>query len=161
MIDRRLVSNFNWFFFLAILAVSVIGIVTIYSANHARPEEFFRGLYIKQIYWIVYGLIAMLFALILDYRWFSRYAFLIYTLTLVGLVYVLANGIVVSGSKRWIYIGPISIQVSEFAKIAIIIVLAKFFESEKISGQYTLRDLVLIDVLNLSLINISEQKRQY
>ena len=142
MIDRRIVSNFNWFFFLAILTVSVIGVVTIYSANHARPEEFFRELYIKQIYWIVYGLIAMLFALILDYRWFSRYAFLIYTLTLIGLVYVLVNGVVVSGSKRWIYIGPISIQVSEFAKIAIIIVLAKFFESGKISGQYTLRDLV-------------------
>ena len=151
MIDRRVVSNFNWFFFLAILTVSVIGVVTIYSANHARPEEFFRVLYIKQIYWILYGLIAMLFALVLDYRWFSRYAFLIYTLTFFGLVYVLVNGVVASGSKRWIYIGPISIQVSEFAKIAIIIVLAKYFESEKISGQYALRDLVVPAILTAAL----------
>jgi len=151
MIDRRVVSNFNWFFFLAILTVSVIGVVTIYSANHARPEEFFRVLYIKQIYWILYGLIAMLFALVFDYRWFSRYAFLIYTLTFFGLVYVLVNGVVASGSKRWIYIGPISIQVSEFAKIAIIIVLAKYFESEKISGQYALRDLVVPAILTAAL----------
>ena len=86
MIDRRVVSNFNWFFFLAILTVSVIGVVTIYSANHARPEEFFRVLYIKQIYWILYGLIAMLFALVLDYRWFSRYAFLIYILKIISFI---------------------------------------------------------------------------
>ena len=142
MIDRRIVSHFNWLYFLAILTVSVIGVVTIYSANHARPEEFFRGLYIKQIYWIAYGLIAMLVALAFDYRWFSRYAYLIYALTIIGLGYVLINGVVVSGSKRWIYIGSTSIQVSEFAKIAIVIVLAKYFESGKLSGQYTLRDLI-------------------
>ena len=137
MIDRRLASNFNWLYFLSILLVSVIGVVTIYSANHARPEEFFRGLYIKQVYWIGYGLIAMLVALALDYRWFSRYAYLIYALTIIGLGYVLLNGVVVSGSKRWIRIASVSIQVSEFAKIAIIIVLAKYFESGKLSGQYT------------------------
>ena len=95
MIDRRIVSHFNWLYFLAILTVSVIGVVTIYSANHARPEEFFRGLYIKQIYWIAYGLIAMLVALALDYRWFSRYAYLIYACTIIGLCYVLINGVVV------------------------------------------------------------------
>ena len=143
MIDRRIISNFNWFFFLAILTVSLIGIVAIYSANHSRPEEFFRGLYIKQIYWVLYGLVAMLIALVLDYRWYSRYAFIIYALTLAGLVFVLVNGVVISGSKRWIYIGPISIQVSEFAKIAIIIVLAKYFESGKVAGQYTTGDLVM------------------
>ena len=84
MIDRRAFSNFNWLYFLAILIVSVIGVITIYSANHARPEEFFRELYIKQIYWIAYGLIAMLVALAIDYRWFSRYAYLIYAFTLLG-----------------------------------------------------------------------------
>ena len=151
MIDRRIVSHFNWLYFLAILTVSVIGVVTIYSANHARPEEFFRGLYIKQIYWIAYGLIAMLVALALDYRWFSRYAYLIYAFTIIGLGYVLINGVVVSGSKRWIYIGSISIQVSEFAKIAIVIVLAKYFESGKLSGQYTLRDLITPALLTATL----------
>ena len=151
MIDRRLASNFNWLYFLSILLVSVIGVVTIYSANHARPEEFFRGLYIKQVYWIGYGLIAMLVALALDYRWFSRYAYLIYALTIIGLGYVLLNGVVVSGSKRWIRIASVSIQVSEFAKIAIIIVLAKYFESGKLSGQYTLSDLIVPALLTATI----------
>ncbi|MZG52975.1 MAG: rod shape-determining protein RodA [Nitrospinae bacterium] len=151
MIDRRIVSNFNWLYFFSILTVSVIGVITIYSANHARPEEFFRGLYIKQIYWIAYGLIAMLVALAIDYRWFSRYAYLIYALTILGLGYVLINGVVASGSKRWIYIGSISIQVSEFAKIAIVIALAKYFETGKLTGQYTLRDLAVPALLTAAL----------
>jgi len=59
--------------------------------------------------------------------------------------------VVASGSKRWIYIGSISIQVSEFAKIAIVIALAKYFESGKLTGQYTLRDLIIPALLTATL----------
>jgi len=143
MINQRLASNFNWLFFLICLGISILGVVIIYSANHGRPEAFFRGLYIKQIYWIGYGLVAMLIALALDYRWFSRYAYLIYFFTLLALAYVLVSGVVVSGSRRWIHIGSISIQVSEFAKVSLIIALAKYFESGKMSGPYKLKDLFI------------------
>lgn len=151
MIDRRLASNFNWFYFLICLAISILGVVIIYSANHGRPEAFFRGLYIKQMYWIGYGLVAMLIAMILDYRWFSRYAYLIYFITLLALAYVLVNGVVASGSRRWIHIGSISIQVSEFAKIALVIALAKYFESGKMSGQYTLKNLFIPTLITIVL----------
>jgi rod shape determining protein RodA len=141
MFKQRLISNFNWLFFLTCLGIAILGVVTIYSANHGRPEAFFRSLYIKQIYWIFYGLVVMLIAVVLDYRWFSRYAYLIYFCTLLALAYVLVNGVVASGSRRWVHIGSISIQVSEFAKVSLIIALAKYFESGKMSGQYTLKDL--------------------
>ncbi len=141
MINRRLISNFNWWFFLAILVLSAVGVVIINSANHGRPEPFFRDLYIKQIYWILCGLVAVFLALIIDYRKLNQYAYAIYGITVLALVYVLVNGAVVSGAKRWIYIGPMTIQVSEFAKIALILALAKFFESRKMQGQYTLKDL--------------------
>ena len=62
MSNEPLVSKFNWSLFLAILAVSVIGVITINSANHGRAEPFFRELYIKQIYWVLFGLVAMLIA---------------------------------------------------------------------------------------------------
>ena len=143
MINQRLASNFNWLFFLICLGISILGVVIIYSANHGRPEAFFRGLYIKQIYWIGYGLVAMLIALALDYRWFSRYAYLIYFFTLLALAYVLVSGVVVLGSRRWIHIGSISIQVSEFAKVSLIIALAKYFETGKMSGPYKLKDLFI------------------
>ena len=151
MFDQRLTSNFNWLFFLTCLGISILGVVTIYSANHGRPEAFFRGLYIKQIYWIGYGLVAMLIALILDYRWLSRYAYLIYVVTLLALAYVLINGVIASGSRRWIYIGSVSIQVSEFAKVSLIIALAKYFEAGKMSGQYTLKDLIVPALMTMVL----------
>lgn len=147
MIDRRLFSNFNWWYFALIILISALGVVVIYSANHNRPEVFFRHLYIKQIYWILYGLAAMLTAVIIPYRYFSRYAYHIYFLTLVALVYVLLFGVVASGAKRWIYVGPISIQVSEFAKISLILALAKYFESGKGNEKYQLRDLIIPTIL--------------
>ena len=147
MIDRKLVTNISWWFLFMVLFLSAVGVLVIYSANHGRPEEYFRSLYIKQIYWIMYGLVALFIALIVDYRVLSRHAYLIYIITLLGLVYVLVNGTVVSGSRRWIHIGSVSIQISEFAKIALIIVLAKYFESGKIHGQFQFRDLIIPTLL--------------
>ena len=100
MIDRRLASNFSWGFLVVILAIAILGVVIIYSANHGRPEAFFRNLYIKQIYWVVYGLVAMFIAIAVDYRILSRYAYLIYGLTVLALIYVLFYGTVASGAKR-------------------------------------------------------------
>ena len=139
--DRRVWSHFNWWFFLLILGISILGVVLIYSANHGRPEAFFRNLYIKQIYWLLYGLAALMAAVVLDYRTFSRYAYLIYTLTLIGLVLVLVFGPTVSGSRRWLHLGPFTLQISEVAKLALVIALAKYFEAGKTQGPYHLKDL--------------------
>ena len=143
MLDRRLFTHFNWWYFLLILSLAVIGVVTIFSANHARPEEFYRNLYIKQIYWIMAGLGAMLLALLMDYRVLSRYAYPIFLLTVLSLIYVLIFGTISSGARRWIHLGPWSLQVSEFAKFALILVLAKYFEPGKTAGKYDLRDLII------------------
>ena len=143
MSDPKSISKFNWSLLLAILAVSIIGIIAINSANHGRTEPFFRDLYIKQIYWILIGLIAMSAALVIDCRDLSRYAYAIYIITILALVYVVVAGDAASGAKRWIRIGSLSIQVSEFAKIALILALAKYFESGKIQGQYFFKNLWL------------------
>jgi len=143
MFDRRLFSNFNWLYFTVILAIAVFGVVLIHSANHARPEAFFRNLYIKQIYWILAGLGAMLVAILIDYRLLNRYAYLIYFVTVGLLIYVLFFGTIASGSRRWIFIGSYSFQVSELAKYALIIALAKYFEATKPQTEYGIKDMVL------------------
>ena len=149
MIDRRLTTNFSWWFLIITLAVAILGVVIIYSANHGRPEPYFRNLYIKQIYWVLYGLVALAIAVAVDYRLISRYAYLIYGLTVLALIYVLFFGTVASGARRWIHLGPLSIQVSEFAKISLIIVLAKYFETGKHQGQFQFKDLIVPTILTL------------
>ncbi|CCQ90793.1 Rod shape-determining protein RodA [Nitrospina gracilis 3/211] len=144
MMDRRLLSHFNLWYFLLILVIAGIGVITIHSANHTRVETFFRGLYLKQIYWILVGLVAMFIAVVVDYRVWSRYAWLIYAGMVLALLYVLFFGKVSSGAQRWIHLGPLTLQVSEFAKYALIIILAKYFEEAKPQGQkYELKDLVV------------------
>ncbi len=143
MIDRKWTSNFSWWLLAVVLGVSILGVVIIYSANHGRPEAFFRELYIKQIYWILYGLVLMFLAIVIDYRYFSRYAYLIYGLTVLALVYVLFYGTISSGARRWITLGSVSIQVSEFAKIALVIGLAKYFETGKLQGQFQFKNLIV------------------
>ncbi|MGY8766020.1 MAG: FtsW/RodA/SpoVE family cell cycle protein, partial [Nitrospinaceae bacterium] len=57
------------------------------------------------------------------------------------------------GARRWVHIGSLSIQISEFAKISLIIVLAKYFEPGKAQGQYVLKDL-WIPALLTSIIGL-------
>ena len=151
MINPKLISNFCWWYFFLILATALAGVVFIYSANHGRPEAFFRHLYVKQLYWVLYGLIVMIFAICVDYRFLNRYAYLFYGLTLLALGYVLINGVVASGAKRWIRIGPLTLQISEFAKFALIIALAKYFGGDRSQGKYRLRDLFIPTVLTLTI----------
>ncbi len=143
IMNKKLIANFPWWFFLIILSISSIGVVVIYSANHGRPEVFFQNLYLKQMVWIGYGLIAMLFAVLVDYRVWSENAYVIYIVTVAALLCTLFYGNIASGARRWIQIGPLVIQVSEFAKFALIISLAKFFERKKQAGHYELTNLFI------------------
>tara|TARA_B100000686_G_scaffold320890_1_gene373024 strand:- start:2160 stop:3257 length:1098 start_codon:yes stop_codon:yes gene_type:complete len=139
--NKRLIANFPWWFFLIILFITVVGVVVIYSANQGRPEAFFRNLYFKQVMWIGYGFAGMLLAVVIDYRVWSDNAYLIYGVTVLALIYTLFYGNTASGARRWIHMGPVVIQVSEFAKFALIITLSKIFAIKKHAKNYELVDL--------------------
>jgi rod shape determining protein RodA len=81
---------------------------------------------------------------ILDYRWLERIAWPFYFVTLGLLLAVEFVGRTAAGSQRWLALGPINLQPSEIAKLAVVLVLAKFFTSQKTAPPqgYGLRDLV-------------------
>jgi rod shape determining protein RodA len=141
--NRKMFSNFNWIYFSVILLISILGVVIIYSANHGRPEEFFRSLYIKQIFRICLGLVVMLFAIFVDYRFWGRNAYFIYAVIIIFLVWTLFFGNIASGARRWIRVGPLILQVSEFAKFALIIVLAQYYGMKRHDGKYKLVNLII------------------
>ncbi len=110
----------------AILAITIIGLVNLYSATRVAPH----GLYQAQLGWFAAGLVVFVATAAIDYRAFERLAYALYGVGLVLLVAVLVGGRVVKGSSRWLSFGPVGIQPSELAKIAVLIGLAKLFSGD-------------------------------
>jgi rod shape determining protein RodA len=153
MLERRLYFHLDWALIAALLALTAMGIVMIYSATQTSAPR----LYISQIYALALGLAAMLVALSIDYRTLADRSHFIYVGILALLVYVLLFGAVRGGAKRWIPIGFFNLQPSEFAKIAVALVLAKFF-GENRRGNPTTTDLLVAGGLaGLPLVLIAKQ----
>ena len=119
---------------LAVIALTAIGIVMVYSASSVRSylgsaDPAAEGL--EQLVWAGLGLIGLIVASRLDFRHLRYLAIPIYVVTLVLLVAVLIPGIgaEINGSRRWIIIpGLGSIQPAEFAKLAVVLYLAHWLD---------------------------------
>ena len=123
MFDRRLYFHLDWLLLAAILVLSVMGIAMIYSATQATTPR----LYQQQVYALVLGLVALTVALSIDYRTLADKSHWIYIGIVLLLIYVMFFGVVRGGARRWIPLGVFNLQPSEFAKIAVALVLAKFY----------------------------------
>jgi rod shape determining protein RodA len=125
--DRRLITHFEWPLPLLALGVCGIGAMTVYSATHGRGAPGPSTLAVRQLTWLAGGMVAMLAALTFDYRRLERNAGLVYLLILLAVLAVPVVGRIGGGSRRWITMGPLSIQPSEFMKLALVLVLARHF----------------------------------
>jgi rod shape determining protein RodA len=140
MFERRLYHHIDWALLIAMLALCALGVIMIDSTT-ADPTRGNSHLYITQLYAIVLGLGAMVFMLAIDYRAFTDKSHLIYIALLAVLFYVMFFGTVQMGARRWIALGSFNLQPSEFAKIGVALVLAKFFGENR--GEPGWQDLVV------------------
>lgn len=142
MIDRRLIQNFDWLLLLLAFAIMTVGLVTLYSAIFSGGEVHSDVLK-RQLYWLGIGAIVMILAFSLDYQWFERFSYPAYVIGLMLLLVVLLWGKTVSGSKRWLDLGPVVAQPSELIKPLLVIALARFFAKQEKREGYRLRELWL------------------
>jgi rod shape determining protein RodA len=147
MFDRRLVQNFDWVLLGLVVIICATGIVNLYSAGYNRGEG--TPLYVKQLYWLAVGLGVMCVTLTYDYRHLEKLSYPIYILSILLLVAVMFGGKIVSGSRRWLPMGPFAFQPAELAKIAIILVLATYFNRRARMEAMRLKDLIVPGVLVL------------
>ncbi len=119
---------------LAVMALTAIGIVMVYSASSVRSyfstaDPASQGL--EQLVWAAIGLTGLLVAMRIDFRHLRYLAIPIFVITLVLLVVVLIPGIgaEINGSRRWIVIpGVGTLQPAEFAKLAVVLYLAHWLD---------------------------------
>ena len=141
MFDRRLLQNFDWILLLILVLIGTVSVLNLYSATFPLKGAGGSQIYIKQIYWFLIGFAVLLMMTTFDYHLLETLAYPIYIFTLLLLVLVLLIGDVRSGSQRWLSLGVISFQPSELAKIAAVIILAKFFDEHGQVNEYGLREL--------------------
>lgn len=129
--DRRVLTTFDWRMAGVTLALVGVGILTIWSINIGSPSPLKQTLYFRQTLSFILGLLGLLAATLINYRTLARFAYPLFGVLLVLLLLVYVVGEVGSGAQRWIRIGVLSLQPSEFMKLALIIFLARYFEDRK------------------------------
>jgi rod shape determining protein RodA len=143
MIDRRMLLNIDWLLILLVFGISAWGLVTVYSATHGRLETHLDDLYLKQIYWFGAGLVLMLVVTLVDYQLLSRGAYLLLVLGILLLIAVFLVGRVASGARRWLMLGPLSLQPSEAVKVFLVLSFARYFTETHREGGLRFRDLLI------------------
>jgi cell division protein FtsW len=117
--------------FLAVLGLLVIGIVMLFSTSaYARDSHGDVYFFIRrQAIWIGIGLLACIFAALVNYHFWQKTWWLWFAVALAALAlcYIPHIGMRINGSRRWVGYGPVTFQPSEFAKIATIFFLAAWF----------------------------------
>jgi rod shape determining protein RodA len=149
MFDRRLVQYFDWGLLGLAILIGCIGLATLYSAVTAETPTPQKMLFLKQLIWFGVGLIAMIASFLFNYKLLDRWSQSIYVACILLLLTVLLFGKYVGGSKRWLILGPISIQPSELVKISIIAILARYYSKDANTRGFTLRELIRPFILTM------------
>ena len=127
----RNITNFDYLLFLAVCGLSVIGILFIYSSGVNADGVSVSNEYIKQLIWVISGLVFLFVVSIYDYTKIGDRAFLIFVFAMLLLVYTRFFGKNVKGATSWIGVGGFGIQVSEFTKIVYILYLAWYLSKSQ------------------------------
>ena len=131
-------NSFDFPLLIFTLLLFLFGTAMVFSAGSPYAEARYGDSYYfikRQLIWGFIGIVTMIFASFVPPKIFKKASVPLYCLTLLLLILVLIIGLVGNGAKRWISIGPFTIQPSEIAKLALILMLAKYFEDNEISRE--------------------------
>ncbi|OFZ20598.1 MAG: rod shape-determining protein RodA [Bdellovibrionales bacterium RIFOXYA1_FULL_36_14] len=120
-------KKYDFSFFGAVIAIFFIGVINLYSATQASDQLSHSNLFKIQLF---YFLISMAIALTISFvqtKNYFRYGYFIYGVNVFLLILVLTLGKIGMGAQRWLVLGPISFQPSEFMKISIVLALGRWF----------------------------------
>jgi rod shape determining protein RodA len=123
--DRRSWRDFDWALLLATFALIGFGILEIYSSVPSTGD-WTKDFWFKQAVAVGLGLLSFSVVVGVDYRRIYSYIPHAYVASILLLVAVLIFGHEVKGQKNWINLGPMNLQPSEFAKIAVILALSRY-----------------------------------
>ncbi len=120
------------FLFFLVLLLVTIGLFAVYSATQTQETEQFN-LFNKQLFFAFLGLIVILFTAYIPFKVFEKIAIPFYFFSLLLLVFVYIFGTKGQGITRWLSFGSIKIQPAEIAKLATILMVAKYLSNKEVN----------------------------
>jgi len=147
--DRRVFAHLDWILIASAICLALLGAVMIYSTGGPTAPAWRKMVYAKQLLWIVFGLLALLLAIGINWGTLVRFSYPLFGLALFFLLLVSLIGKTGLGARRWISLGPLSFQPSELMKIALILALAKYLGNR---GECIRRPKQLLAPLSLILV---------
>ncbi len=135
--------NISFFYVLLIILLGTIGVVVLYSAANGSWQPWAS----KQLMRFGLGFVIMLALAFVDLRFFLRYAYWFYFLVLGLLIVVEIGGHIGMGAQRWINLGFMKLQPSELMKIALVLALARYFNSSTLQRIESIKGILLPAVM--------------
>lgn len=121
-------------FLILIVAVLIaaIGISCIYSSTYQRQAILWQDIYKRQALWAILGLVFFVLASRFNYRRFLDATYFLYAVAILLLLVVFVAGVVRLGAQRWLRLGWFNFQPSEFAKLIVVLFLAKYLSRKSV-----------------------------
>ncbi|MBR1760370.1 MAG: rod shape-determining protein RodA [Schwartzia sp.] len=140
--NKRLLRRLDFTLIFAAAAIILMSLVVIGSATHINTAS--GGSFVqRQGIFAILNIALAVFLMNFDYKMLQRYGMRLYWINLALLLAVMLFGHSALGAQRWIQIGPVSVQPSEFSKVIMIISLAALLE-DRVGKLNTLQDLLPI-----------------
>ncbi len=137
VVARRNGPSFDFLLAAVTVAVSVVGVVMVYTATRGSllaqgedPKAYLK----KQALYVVLGVMVMVAVAVFDYRRLEPLAMLLYVMIVLALMAVFVVGSSAQGAARWFDVGPIQLQPSEFAVLALILAVASYCDKRTEEG---------------------------
>ena len=143
--------HLEWRLIIVALALSILGIVLIYSAQFDATTGKSLNFYYKQIIWLAVALFGLAVLIHLPLRLIDFFCYLLYGLALVLLLLVLYIGHSKYGAARWFSLGPVNVTPSDIAKLALLLTLSRFLAYTKLPPE-SKRRLFISAALTIVLI---------
>ena len=126
-------NNSKLFIFIIAVLIVSFGILSIYSSTYQKEGDLWKDIYKRQIFWVFLGVIVFLLVSNFNYRRLWDWTYPLYAAILFFLFLVFVLGVVRLGAQRWLKIAWFNFQPSEFAKLIMVIFLARYFSRKSVN----------------------------
>ncbi len=153
-IDRRSLQHFDWVLVSLVLATLTLGFAALFSATQAGATGALPSEFRRQLIALGIGAVAFTVAVVVDYRRLERLATPLFVFGLILLASTLVLAPLTRGNRSWLVYGPLSIQPAEFAKLALVVMLARHFANHPPTEIRRLRGLLPAGLLAGSVVGL-------